>query len=142
MNPSFIDQLRSMSVPQRLAHFVAWLGTQPRETRYNYSDIKHCAFCQYAAGVGLPFLNSGGRHIIIDAGVAFERLEMISRDDDGDPFARQLMNSRTLGELYDKLLPLVAASVPAPASLAPREISEAEMEERETRPLVGMEASR
>lgn len=37
-----------------LAGLIAWLETQPGETKYNWYRIRECLFCQYLDAVGVP----------------------------------------------------------------------------------------
>lgn len=50
-----------MRSPLSLESFADWLGTMPPEQRYEYSDGRHCAICQYFDFLGLKYFYVGSQ---------------------------------------------------------------------------------
>lgn len=138
-----LQELRAMSVEQRVSVFVGWLSQQPRSTPYQFTDSADCAVCQFAkSALGLKGVSSGSGkgHAFTAYGLNGECIAVVPPLDDQTTWGWQnhpkvaLNNCSTLGELYDRLLHLVT-----PPLLPPVELSEAALEALELRPLVSFQ---
>lgn len=132
-----IESLQAMPPSARFAAFVQWLGEQPREICYSFHDIQNCALCKFAIANGLTkegWISADDKHISFGRG----HDEWINIMPFGNyESSHSLIHSRTLGELYDRLLPLVT-----PPLLPTVELSEAALEALELRPLVSFERTK
>lgn len=129
-----LQELKSMTLEQRLSAFVCWLGAQNRDTPYFYTDAGNCAICQFAKSVLCESkISSGGRYFRFNYG---EEIPVIPGGMFSD-LANALRNCTTLGALYDCLSPHVT-----PPLLPTVELSEAALEALELRPLVSFERTK
>lgn len=124
-----IQDLQKMTQPERFACFVAWLGSQPPETPYNFMDRTRCVLCKFGRTFTSDDVSAGSTDITTwDNGRVGPSVEIIEGGPGGS-IAIMLCGSKTIGELHYKLTPFV----PTPVAL-----SDAQMDALESRPLVGL----
>lgn len=133
------DFLSTLTVRQRLEHFLDWLAKQPRETPYEFSSNTDCAQCKFVKGHGEaigfePGEWTCGEFLSLHR-TPFASTKMILVPTDSTPETilqhpnYLLQNSKTLGELHDRLKHALSLD---------RELTEAELDALELRPLVGL----
>lgn len=133
------DLLAPMTVRQRLEYFLAWLAMQPRETPYDYKSSTDCAQCKFVKGHGETIGFGRGEwtcgEFLNLHGDAWSASTMIVIPTDCTPETIYhhpnflLQNSTTLGELHDRLKHALSLD---------RELTEAELDALELRPLDGL----
>lgn len=133
-----------MTAGQRLAAFVAWLATAPRNVGYRFTDSQDCAICKFGRAVTggfrfdtslgdkprAPYVMSGGFNLIVSQGPFDSSAPLEFTSCFNLEVAVAFSKSRNLGELYDRLSAIIGKPVES------RVPTDAEMEVIESRPLV------
>lgn len=136
-----IDELKALTVPQRFAAFVAWVGKQNPEHAYVFLSPEYCALGRFAKSCAgrtdIAKGNGTATHLVFGSFqqgqdfIAMFPVELCP-ENSSESIVFVLGASKTFGELHQRLLPFLARCTPIKPPLPTDE----QMEALEARPLV------
>lgn len=119
--------------------FYFWLKEQAPDAPYCFRSTTNCAMCQFARGLfsrQLNYIGAGESYVQIRPNGGEHIIMVPIIEDIFGPVTMTLVRCGTLGELHDKLTPILAPWMSPPLLPKRTHLTDSEMDALETRPLV------